>query len=181
MIRVTHGSTTVALLLVFSTPAFPSEKTLCSSSEEVVFSCQLQRGKTVSVCASPSNQGCAKIAYRFGTTKKIELELTADTSQESPPIEYNGTMGSRASEYFVRFRSGEYTYTVQTQWDGCPWPGQTHCKKYSDFAGLLVYKSEKLITLRACTSPGTAINTELLSRLRVPVSDKWPSDKWPAE
>ena len=180
MICVTYGSIVVASLLVLSTPAFPRE-TLCSSSEEVVFSCQVQRGRTISVCASPSNQGGAKIAYRFGTAKKIELELAADTSQESPPIEYNGTRGSRASEYFVRFRSGEYTYTVQTQWDGCPWLGQTHCKKYSDFAGVLVAKSEKLITLQACTSPGTAINTELLSRLRVPVSNKWPSDKWPAE
>jgi len=183
MVRVPHGSTAAAFLLVLSTPAFPSE-TLCSSSEEVVFSCQVQRGKTISVCASPSNQGGAKIAYRFGTTKKIELELTADTSQESPPIEYNSTLGTRASESFVRFRSGEYMYTVQNYWDGCPWVGQLpkDCKKYSDFAGLLVYKSEKLITRRACTSPGTGtrhqsgINTEVMSRLRVPVSEKWPEE-----
>ena len=179
MIRVTHGSTAAALLLVLSTPAFPSE-TLCSSSEEVVFSCQIQRGKTVSVCASSSNQRTAIIAYRFGTAKKIELELTADTSHESPSIEHNGTMGTRAFEYFVRFKSGEYTYTVLTRWDGCPWPGQTHCKKYSDFAGLLVYKSEKLIARRACTPSagggGTGIGTEQLSRWQVPVSEKWPEE-----
>ncbi len=124
MICVTYGSIAAAFLLVLSTPAFPSE-TLCSSSEEVVFSCQVQRGRTISVCASPSNQGGAKI--------------------------------------------------------GCPWPGQTHCKKYSDFAGVLVAKSEKLIARRVCISLGAGINTELLSRLRVPVSNKWPSDKWPAE
>ena len=176
MTRIAHRSITIFFLLALSTSAFPSE-TLCSPSEEIVFSCRDQRGKTISVCASPSNHGGAKIAYRFGLAKKIELEIVADTSQKLLPVEHNSTLGSRASESFVRFRSGEYTYTVQNYWDGCPWPGQTHCKKYSMFTGVLVAKSDKLVARRVCSSnsdENSAIKIELLSRLRVPVSEKWP-------
>lgn len=165
MTRIAHRSIAIFFLLALSTSAFPSE-TLCSPSEEIVFSCRDQRGKTISVCASPSNQGGAKIAYRFGSAKKIELELTADTSQELPPVEHNGLLGNPAYEYFVRFRSGKYTYTVENYWDGRP--------RHSDVAGVLVAKSDKLIARHTCRSHSTGINSELLSRLRVPVSEKWP-------
>lgn len=173
MIRRTHGLVAIAFLLVLSTPAFPGD-TLCGAAEEVVFSCQVQRGKTVSVCASSRNQRTAIISYRFGSAKKIELELTADTSQASPPIEHNGTMGTRAYQHFVRFKSGEHTYTAESYWDGCPMPGGIRCKKHSDFTGILVAKSDKILARIACTSPGIGPDTDLLSQFGVPVSEQWP-------
>jgi hypothetical protein len=164
---------TSALLFALSSPAFPNG-TLCNATEEIIFSCEVEKGQTVSVCAARLTPEGAKVAYRFGSDKKIDLELVADTSQKSPPIEHNGAMGSRAYDYFVRFFSGEFSYTIQDHWDGCPGPGETRCKKFSNFTGVLVGKSEKLISRRTCTTQGAGIQTELLSKLKVPVSEKWP-------
>ena len=69
MIRAPHRPIAV-ILLVLSASAFPND-TLCSSSESVVFSCPVELGKTISVCAYSPEQKEGKIAYRFGSTKEL--------------------------------------------------------------------------------------------------------------
>ena len=173
MRRTKHRAIVAAILATVSTSAL-SGGTLCRSSEDVVFSCQSREGKTVSVCAFSNRSNGAKLFYRYGSTTNLELELAADTSLESPSIEYNAVWGTRAYNYFIRFRAKSYSYTVQDQWDGCPWPGETHCKKNSSFTGVLIAKSDKVISRRTCTVPDVDFQRESLSRLGIPVSEKWP-------
>lgn len=163
MIRTAHRSIAAVVLLVLSTSAFPND-TLCGSSEGVVFSCPVQRGKIISVCTSSSSQKEAKIAYRFGTSKKIDLDITADSSPETTAVEYNHELLARAYNTFVRFKSGEYAYTVQQQWDGAD----------SFFAGVKVYEAGKLIARRECNGARTSLDFRLLQQSRIPVSNHWP-------
>jgi hypothetical protein len=172
MNRIMNFAAAAALTLLFNTYAYSTE-TLCNSSEEVVFSCPTKRGKTISVCALTTKPAGARISYRLGASKKIDLELIADTSQDSPLVEGNQSWGSRAYANFLRFRTGDFAYVVQNRWDGCPWPGETRCEKYSDFDGVTVTKSEKLVTRLACSAPG-GMERGVLSRLLVPVSENWP-------
>ena len=173
MIRVAYRSIFTAVLLVLSTSAF-SKDTLCSPSENVVFSCPVERGKTISVCASPDNKNGARIIYRFGTSNKVDLELTADTSLETTVVEYNHELSAREYNTFVRFKSGEYAYTVQQRWDGCPSSPDELCKEDSFFAGVTVYKSGKRVTRRECSGSRSSLQFELLNRFHIPVSNQWP-------
>jgi hypothetical protein len=173
MVRAPCSVLTQTLFLVLSAPAY-SNSSLCKTAEEVVFSCQVENGKSVSVCATRFSPEGANIAYRFGSENGIELELVADTSRKSPPIEHNWASGTRAYSYFVRFYSGEFSYTIQNHWDGCPGPGETRCKKYSDFTGVLVSRSEKLLARHTCKPNSIGIDSELLDELNVPISEKWP-------
>jgi hypothetical protein len=162
MMRTAHRLI-AAVLLVLSGPAFPNDK-LCGLSESVVFSCPVERGKTISVCASSSSQKEWKIAYRFGTSNKIDLALITGTSPEATTVEYNHELLARAYNTFVRFKSGEYAYAVQQQWDGAD----------SFFAGVKVYRVGKLVARLECIGARTSLNFELLQQSRIPVSGYWP-------
>lgn len=162
MIRAPHRPIAV-ILLVLSASAFTND-TLCSSSESVVFSCLVERGKTISVCAYSPEQKEGKIAYRFGSTKKTDLNITADMSSETEVVEYNHKLLARAYNTFVRFKSGQYTYAVQQQWDG----------DAAFFAGVKVYRAAKLVVRRECSSARTSLDFELLRQSQIPISNHWP-------
>jgi hypothetical protein len=173
MAYAARGFTASIALLLLSTPAFPAES-LCGSSEEIVFSCQLQNGKSVSVCASSRAPTSPAIAYRFGSSEKLELEIVAEMSRKSPPVEYNALNGARGYDHFVRFASGAFTYAVVERWDGCPMPGQTRCSKNSFFDGVVVTKATKLIARYSCKRISIGFQGEVLAQLGVPVSETWP-------
>lgn len=162
MSRTPHRPIAV-ILAALSTPAFPND-TLCNSSESVVFSCPIERGKTISVCAYSPEQKEGKIAYRFGTTKKTDLNINADTSPETKAVEYNHELLARAYNTFVRFKSGKYAYAVQQQWDGGG----------SFFAGVKVYRANKLIARLECSGARTSLDFALLQHSQIPITNDWP-------
>ena len=118
----------------------------------------------VSVCAYSPGQKEGKIAYRFGTSKKTDLNISADTSPETKAVEYNHELLARAYNTFVRFKSGKYTYAVQQQWDGAA----------SFFAGVKVYRAAKLVARRECSGARMSLDFELLQQSQIPISNHWP-------
>ena len=70
------GASAMVLLLPALSIAAPTH---CTSAEEVVFSCPLQRtAKVVSVCASPrllASPSKGHLIYRFGKLGAVELEF----------------------------------------------------------------------------------------------------------
>jgi hypothetical protein len=99
-------------LLACGADAAPS---LCSTSEQVVFSCPLAR-KVVSLCASQGpGHAIASLTYRIGRPGRPP-ELVYPTGTAAPAAHFQGSslMYSGGGGAFVRFDRGGYTYTVFT-------------------------------------------------------------------
>ncbi|AJK48244.1 hypothetical protein Bpla01_25080 [Burkholderia plantarii] len=91
-----------------------SEPTLCDEGEDVYFSCPLENGKTVSVCAK-GNTSPARgyVSYRYGTAG----DVFAFPSEHVPPAKLAGI--TDVSEGSIRglhlkFAKGPYTYIVSS-------------------------------------------------------------------
>lgn len=104
-----------ALLLL--NPAFSlAEPTHCTSSEEVVFSCPLQRtAKVVSVCASPrllASQREGSLVYRFGKPGAVELEFPKDKVGSPNRFVHSHHFRAQTDRTQLRFTSGDFTYAL---------------------------------------------------------------------
>ncbi|WP_238547097.1 hypothetical protein [Pseudomonas sp. GM30] len=89
------------------------EVTLCSDDEDIYFSCPLDGGKTVSVCArGNSKPTVGSVQYRYGVPGNIEMVYPKNAV---PPrgkfFVVNATEGS-ASLNIIKFKLGTYTYLV---------------------------------------------------------------------
>ena len=100
--------------MLASTTANAAEPTyLCRADERLVFGCSFKNKKIASVCASPElSLNSGYLQYRYGTTKKIELEYP---SKQEPPqgkfffshVMYSGGGASR-----IRFKIDNHEYFV---------------------------------------------------------------------
>jgi len=107
--------------------------------------------------------------------KNIELQLLADTGATSVAVEGNQSQGARGYDHFIRFKSGDYSYTVRDYWSGCPSPGQAKCPKEGSFAGVLVAKSGRVVGKNHCIGSITSMASDALLQLSIPVSEDWPN------
>jgi hypothetical protein len=87
--------------------------TLCSDDEDIYFSCPLEGGKTVSVCARGNNKPTAGfVQYRYGVPSKIEMVYPKTAL---PPkgkfFVVNASEGS-VNLNIIKFKNGAYTYLV---------------------------------------------------------------------
>jgi len=73
---------------------------LCSPDEKVIFSCELNNNKIISICDNNKNKD-----YRYG--KKNKVELTQKLTNKS-----NLTFTHNASERKLSFKRGEFTYKI---------------------------------------------------------------------
>ncbi|RYU62480.1 hypothetical protein EWI61_03090 [Methylolobus aquaticus] len=102
----------VLALLSCGADAAPS---LCSVSEQVVFSCPLAR-KLVSLCASRGPaQALMSLTYRIGRAGRPP-ELVYPERPAAPAAYFQGgsLMYSGGGGAFIRFERGGYTYTIFT-------------------------------------------------------------------
>jgi hypothetical protein len=132
-----------ALLLLwvfFTVTAYADSSSHCKKQEQVVFSCQLESKKIVSVCASKGvTAKTAYLQYRFGFIKKLEM-VWPEPAQSPALSATSGTlMYSGGGGAFLRFAKGEYNYTVYTG-IGKGWNKE----------GVAVYKKAKLIANLLC-------------------------------
>lgn len=132
---------TTTLLLLGLSPvgtALAHQPSLCRAGENVVFSCMTTNRKVVSVCTSSNlkekpTQGY--IAYRFGTQKKLELQLLShDPGNQDSPLYYH-YFRPQADRNQLWFNGGGATYTVFTNYDGTDSP--------SSVAGVMVDLGDK--------------------------------------
>ncbi len=118
----------VALLLLGLAHAgavLAHQPSLCHADEKMVFSCMTTNRKMVSVCASSNlKERPAKgyIAYRFGTQKKMELQLHIhDPANQDSPLYYH-YFRPQTDRNQLWFNAGGATYTVFTNYDGTETP-----------------------------------------------------------
>ncbi|WP_198403264.1 hypothetical protein [Acidovorax delafieldii] len=112
---------------------------LCSADEIVFLSCSLGH-KLLSVCASKdlsSDRGY--IEYRFGKQNLIELRYPDKSLPPKQAFTFLALGTGQAVENSLRFRNGEYTYTVYSV------GGRT----FEDH-GVYVRKDNALISRQAC-------------------------------
>jgi hypothetical protein len=90
--------------------------THCTSAEDVVFSCPLQRmAKVVSVCASPrllASQGRGYLVYRFGKPGAVELEFPKDKVGSPAKFVHSHYFRAQTDRTQLRFTSGDFTYEL---------------------------------------------------------------------
>lgn len=90
------------------------EQTLCNDGEEIYFSCPLDNGKTVSVCARDNtapNRGY--VQYRYGTKDNI----FAFPDQSVPPaktVKITDVSEGSIRGLHLKFSKGPYTYVVSS-------------------------------------------------------------------
>lgn len=95
-------------------PSSEDEQTLCSEDEEMYFSCPLQNGKTVSVCAkNNTSPDHGYVQYRYGS----KGDVFAFPDENTPPTKAVGI--ANVSEGSIRglhlkFFKPPYTYVVSS-------------------------------------------------------------------
>jgi hypothetical protein len=134
--------------------------TLCTSEEEVIFSCTTKKEKTVSLCSSaPLTATAGYLQYRFGAVDQ-DPELTYPTTREHPSRHFEaGTlMYSGGGGAYLKFKSGEYAYTVFTG-IGKGWEKE----------GVVVEKSGSQLAYLPCQGPWTSeIGPALFEQAKIP-------------
>jgi hypothetical protein len=95
--------------------------THCTSTEEVVFSCPLQRtAKVVSVCASPRLQASPSkgyLVYRFGKLGAVELEFPKDKVGSPAKFVHSHYFRAQTDRTQLRFTSGDFTYELFDEYE----------------------------------------------------------------
>ncbi|MBV4472798.1 hypothetical protein KVQ74_01330 [Pseudomonas sp. COW3] len=89
------------------------EGTLCSDDEDIYFSCPLQGGKTVSVCAQGNNKPTAgSVQYRYGVPGNIELVYPKNALPPKGKFFVVDASEGSVNLNIIKFKSGAYTYLV---------------------------------------------------------------------
>ena len=94
--------------------ALPDEQTLCAGDEEIYFSCPLENGKTVSVCAknnSAPNRGY--VQYRYGEKE----DAFSFPNKNTPPggaVKITDVSEGSIRGLHLKLSKGPYTYVVSS-------------------------------------------------------------------
>jgi hypothetical protein len=94
----------VALALVATGAA---SKSLCTAKEQVVFACQTRSAKAISLCI-----GSGGLTYRFGTDRKVELEVRDPGPFHPSAFQYFHYFRAGADRSAVEIRTRDAQYTV---------------------------------------------------------------------
>jgi hypothetical protein len=128
---------------VFAAPVFGDEvdATLCTSQENIYFSCPLDGGKIVSVCASGNDKpSTGYVQYRYGTPEKVELIYPRkEVSPMGRFFVVNASEGS-VNKDIIKFKNGKYTYIVAQ----------------ASVSSLTVLKDDKVVLRKTCGEGGNA-------------------------
>jgi hypothetical protein len=95
-----------------------SGRTLCNEDEDIYFSCQLNNGKTASICANRNttpNRGYVK--YKYG----IEGNAFVFPRNNIPPrniFKLSDVSEGSIRGLHLKFSSGPYVYVISSVWPG---------------------------------------------------------------
>ena len=134
---------------------------LCSSKEQIVFSCTTTTKKVVSICSSsPLTEDAGYLQYRFGT-------FSYPTTREHPKNYFlSGTMMfSGGGGAYLKFTNAGYTYAVFTG-IGKGWKKE----------GVVVQKAGKQIAYLQCKGPwASQLGPDFFDKAKIP-TDPQQSD-----
>ncbi|WP_460089277.1 hypothetical protein [Pseudomonas sp. S2_E02] len=85
--------------------------TLCSDDEDIYFSCPLQGGKSVSICAQGNSKPTAgSVQYRYGVPGKIEMVYPKTALPPKGKFYVVNASEGSVDLNIIKFKSGAYTY-----------------------------------------------------------------------
>lgn len=89
---------------------------LCSSNEQVVFSCLIKgRKRVASVCASAGwRRRDGYIVYRYGRPGHVELAYPEEDVDSFDRFYYSSYVRPLVTRQSLRFKSGDYEYVIET-------------------------------------------------------------------
>lgn len=103
----------VTLLSVLADTALAAEASHCRNTEVIVFNCQLESGKYVSVCASkPLTPSTGTLQYRFGPLGHVELGYPKQASSPQKRFTFGTLTSPTAESEHLDFRRGDFQYSV---------------------------------------------------------------------
>lgn len=143
---------TIMLIVIGQTNAFAEnpKSGLCDSNQSVIFNCPTKQQKWISVCATTNP---AEIQYRFGMSKKIELQLPTKTDKK-PTFNYVSYSGGGGA--YTRFTTNSTDYIVYSR----------IVKGEGDSSGLLVLqKNKKAIWIRCAKQ--SVLDAPTLEKLQI--------------
>jgi hypothetical protein len=155
-------------------------ESLCKSDERIVFSCPVSRARTVSVCVSAAAPDARHVQYRFGSPGHIELAIPSH-AQDARTVVDGGSGGGRSHGAFIRFRSGDYAYTVMSLLS-TPSDPETGCNGGPcERLGVNVDKGGKTIARLNCRGTVGAEITDFPEQFPErfgipPAKDYWPDE-----
>lgn len=99
--------------------AIPSDVSLCSSGEQVLFTCRVRgKGKIASICASPGWQKRkGYIVYRYGRSGRVELSYPDEKTGSFGRFYYSGYVRPLVTRQSLRFVNNSYEYVIETNND----------------------------------------------------------------
>ncbi|CAB3735978.1 hypothetical protein LMG24238_06184 [Paraburkholderia sediminicola] len=120
MIRMAGLFTVVLLSLVrydlanAQTPLSQDEQTLCNEGEEIYFSCPLENGKTVSVCAkNNTDPDRGYVQYRYGSKDDVFV-FPPENVQPAKTVEITDVSEGSIRGLHLKFSKEQYTYVVSS-------------------------------------------------------------------
>lgn len=105
----------------------PPASSLCSSAEQVIFSCALRKPlKIVSLCASrdlATTKGY--LQYRFGVPGNVELEFPRELQSTQKVFKYEHYFRAQVDNTSISFSSSGYDYSIFDEYNGEEKPRQS--------------------------------------------------------
>lgn len=115
--------------------------TLCSGDEDIYFSCPLEGGKTVSVCARENSKPTAgSVQYRYGVPGNIEMVYPKSAMPPKGTFFVVDASEGSVNLNIIKFKSGAYTYLVNQAF----------------LSYLKVLKGDKVVFRQSCNAGGHA-------------------------
>ena len=127
-VRRCNGVRLIVVFLFVPALAWSNSATLCESSEKSYFSCVAgSSSKILSVCGSSNlSQPDAYLQYRFGSSKKLDLEFPSARPGSIKRFRFYHYVRPQVSRVGLSFRSGDYLYTVYDDYEGDIEPADEH-------------------------------------------------------
>lgn len=115
--------------------------TLCSDDEDIYFSCPLEGGKTVSVCARGNSKPTAgSVQYRYGVPGNLEMVYPKSAMPPKGKFFVVDASEGSVNLSIIKFKSGAYTYLVNQAF----------------LSYLKVLKGDKVVFRQSCNAGGHA-------------------------
>src|SRR6266566_2548706 len=130
--------------------AMAEKNSLCTSNEEAAFSCSLDNGKTVSLCASSDlSNASGYMYYAFGKKGAIELLFPKEKARSRERFLEGATTQGQLDIDYVRFVNGGFGYAVYSATNGASFRKE----------GVIVEKERgKVISNLACQDSAMGAN-----------------------
>lgn len=102
---------------IFLTNNVFGASSLCDSTEDTIFSCDMKRNKKLSICSMVENEQLT-INYKFGELKNIEMIFPKKNTGNNTLFKYNHYLRYQTDYFRLAFKNNNYLYEIYRNYDG---------------------------------------------------------------